>query len=173
MEVARSLISQNLKIHGHRRLMSSACPSMAWLAKHGVSGAQAEGVIGELRKTGLPVNQIPAVLQNMGASGVSQLLESMDREAVQSNSKQVNVNINVPKERHNFILTGAVGLSLYDEVRRDSEGELGAYLECACGGVMACSTCHVILDEKLFELVGPPCEAEQDMLDLSFGATDT
>jgi len=79
---------------------------------------------------------------------------------------------------------------------------LGEYLECACAGIMACSTCHVVIhpdwyddsisppdDEKLLSVrprskrddseddessssshdkIGPPSEAEQDMLDLAF-----
>ena len=80
---------------------------------------------------------------------------------------------------------------------------LGEYLECACAGIMACSTCHVVIhpdwyddtitppdDETLLSVrprskrddseddessrtshhdkIGPPSEAEQDMLDLAF-----
>ena len=45
--------------------------------------------------------------------------------------------------------------------------EIGEYLECACGGNMSCSTCHVILDEDSF------CEAELDMLDLAYEPTET
>jgi 2Fe-2S ferredoxin len=50
---------------------------------------------------------------------------------------------------------------------------LGEYIECACSGIMACSTCHVVVDEKWFDKVGPPCEAEQDMLDLAYSPRDT
>jgi 2Fe-2S ferredoxin len=46
---------------------------------------------------------------------------------------------------------------------------LGEYLECACAGIMACSTCHVIVDKDWFARVGPPSEDEQDMLDLAYG----
>mmetsp|Transcript_29835 Transcript_29835/g.60990 ORF Transcript_29835/g.60990 Transcript_29835/m.60990 type:complete len:205 (+) Transcript_29835:91-705(+) len=149
------------------------CPSLSWLAEHGVTGPTADAVVAELNKTGLPLIQIPVVLGNMGPTGLAQLLASMDREAAHSDTKQVNVVINVPREQHKFTLTAKTGRSLFDEVRDDTSGELGAYIECACGGVMACSTCHVILDDKLFAVVGPPCEAEQDMLDLAFGITDT
>lgn len=43
----------------------------------------------------------------------------------------------------------------------------------ACGGECACSTCHVILDEKEYELLDEPDEEEEDMLDLALGLTDT
>jgi len=46
---------------------------------------------------------------------------------------------------------------------------LGEYIECACSGIMACSTCHVVIgSEEWFNKVGEPCEAEQDMLDLAY-----
>ena len=38
---------------------------------------------------------------------------------------------------------------------------------------MSCSTCHIILDPDSFKKLGPPCEAECDMLDLAFEPTDT
>ncbi len=42
----------------------------------------------------------------------------------------------------------------------------------ACGGTLACSTCHVVVDEKSFAKLDPPEEEELDMLDLAFGLTD-
>ena len=50
---------------------------------------------------------------------------------------------------------------------------LGEYLECACGGNMACSTCHIILDEESYFKLDPPCEAELDMLDFAYERTRT
>lgn len=46
-------------------------------------------------------------------------------------------------------------------------------IEGACGGEMACSTCHVILDEALYRKLPAKREEEQDMLDLAWGLTDT
>ena len=40
-------------------------------------------------------------------------------------------------------------------------------LEGACEGVMACSTCHVIVDPGDFEKLPPPSEEEDDLLDLA------
>ena len=45
---------------------------------------------------------------------------------------------------------------------------LGELLECACSGVMACSTCHVHVDSDWLDAVGAPSEEEEDMLDLAF-----
>jgi ferredoxin len=46
-------------------------------------------------------------------------------------------------------------------------------LECACGGELACSTCHVILEESYYKKLPPPSQEENDMLDLASGLTET
>jgi len=46
-------------------------------------------------------------------------------------------------------------------------------LEGACGGSLACATCHVIVDEEFYHKLKNPTEAEEDMLDLAFGLTHT
>ena len=46
-------------------------------------------------------------------------------------------------------------------------------LEGACEGVMACSTCHVIVDSEDFEKLPEASEEEEDLLDLAAYATRT
>ncbi len=46
-------------------------------------------------------------------------------------------------------------------------------LEGACEGVMACSTCHVIVDSEDFEKLPSASEEEEDLLDLAAYATRT
>ena len=46
-------------------------------------------------------------------------------------------------------------------------------LEGACEGVMACSTCHVIVDADDFARLPPASEEEEDLLDLAAHATRT
>jgi ferredoxin len=46
-------------------------------------------------------------------------------------------------------------------------------LEGACEGSLACSTCHVIVDEKFYSKLDEASEDEEDMLDLAFGLTPT
>ena len=47
----------------------------------------------------------------------------------------------------------------------------GEPLEGTCEGQMACSTCHVIVDDADFAKLAPATEEEEDMLDLAAGAT--
>ncbi len=47
-------------------------------------------------------------------------------------------------------------------------------LEGACEGSLACSTCHVIVEDlDYFKKLPDAEEAEEDMLDLAFGLTQT
>lgn len=46
-------------------------------------------------------------------------------------------------------------------------------LEGACEGSMACSTCHVIVDDEWYPKLEEPEEEEEDMLDLTFGLKRT
>ena len=46
-------------------------------------------------------------------------------------------------------------------------------LEGACEGVMACSTCHVIVDAEDFAKLPAATEEEEDLLDLAAHATRT
>ena len=55
----------------------------------------------------------------------------------------------------------------------DLAHEHGINLEGACEGSMACSTCHVIVDDTYFSLLDCASEDEEDILDLASGLTAT
>lgn len=46
-------------------------------------------------------------------------------------------------------------------------------LEGACEGSLACSTCHVVIDQEWYDRLPEASESEEDMLDLAFGLTAT
>lgn len=46
-------------------------------------------------------------------------------------------------------------------------------LEGSCEGSLACSTCHVIVEESYFDQLQEATEEEEDMLDIAFGLTAT
>ena len=50
--------------------------------------------------------------------------------------------------------------------------ENGVDVELSCGGQQACSTCHIILPDSVFDSVTPAEEAEEDMLDIAADHND-
>lgn len=65
-----------------------------------------------------------------------------------------------------------IGLSIL-EVAHLAQKIGSANLAGSCEGSLACSTCHVILDEAFYNTFPPATEDEEDMLDLAFGLTPT
>ena len=46
-------------------------------------------------------------------------------------------------------------------------------IEGTCEGVMACSTCHVIVQDPWYDRLPEPREEEEDMLDLAYDLQET
>jgi len=77
-----------------------------------------------------------------------------------------------------FVVEALEGTTLTDVAKlstSENADVLGEYLECACAGIMACSTCHVVISPEWFSSgpeetrkIAPPCEAELDMIDLAY-----
>lgn len=67
-----------------------------------------------------------------------------------------------------LVVQAPVGLSML-EVAREHDVDI----EGACGGALACATCHVIVDKEWYHQVGEPSEDEEDMLDMAVGLTPT
>ncbi len=72
------------------------------------------------------------------------------------------------QENKEHVIDAPVGLSIL-EIAHDNKIEL----EGACEGSLACSTCHVIVEEEWFDTLPEATEDEEDMLDLAFGLTPT
>ncbi len=60
------------------------------------------------------------------------------------------------------------GITVLEVARRN-----GINIEGACEGSLSCSTCHVIVDSRVYGRLPAPDEDEEDMLDLAFGLTGT
>jgi ferredoxin len=96
-----------------------------------------------------------------------------EEEEHENNVRGEDVVVDMSKA---FPVQALEGTSLTDVAKfgtHEGAQTLGEYLECACAGIMACSTCHVVVDEVWFDKVGPPCEAELDMIDLAFNPKPT
>lgn len=61
-----------------------------------------------------------------------------------------------------------IGVSILEIAQRN-----GLDLEGACEGSLACSTCHIIVDDDDFDRLAEPTDDEEDMLDLAFGLQPT
>ncbi len=61
-----------------------------------------------------------------------------------------------------------LGISLLEVAHQNSID-----LEGACEGSLACSTCHVVVDNIWYDKLEKATEDEEDMLDLAFGLTKT
>lgn len=59
-------------------------------------------------------------------------------------------------------LSAVAGLTLLDVARQHDIA-----MEGACGGSMACATCHVIVDDDFVDRLPPPSAEEEDMLDFA------
>ena len=46
-------------------------------------------------------------------------------------------------------------------------------LEGACGGSLACATCHLVIAPEWYDKLPEKTNAEEDMLDLAFSLTET
>ncbi|KAJ1920245.1 mitochondrial matrix iron-sulfur protein [Mycoemilia scoparia] len=100
-------------------------------------------------------------------SGSSPLAGKAGFSTSASRSDQVTIYFITP-EGEEIEAKGEEGENVM-EVAHDHDVEL----EGACEGSCACSTCHVILDDEIFDKLPEPTDEENDMLDLAFGLTDT
>lgn len=66
-------------------------------------------------------------------------------------------------------VTAEAGQTLLEVARAHKIDEI----EGACGGALACSTCHVIVDPDWYKKLPAPTDDETDMLDLAAGITRT
>jgi len=76
----------------------------------------------------------------------------------------VVVNI-VDRDGNNHTVRGKVGDNLLYLLHRYQSAEPKIALEGACEASLACSTCHVIVDDAFFDKLPEASEAEEDMLD--------
>lgn len=72
------------------------------------------------------------------------------------------------KHGKRIVARGKVGQSILQIAHRNHID-----LEGACESSLACSTCHVILEDSVFHQLEEPTEEEDDLLDMAFGLTTT
>ena len=66
------------------------------------------------------------------------------------------------------LVDAPTGMNLMDVAHENN-----VELEGACGGELACLTCHLIFEEHIYKTLPDKAEEEDDMLDLAFEVTAT
>eukprot|EP01046_Picozoa_sp_COSAG06_P040710 COSAG06_NODE_4954_length_3833_cov_4.056776_3_plen_236_part_00 len=150
-----------------------------FLLDEGYAERTADSILQTLEKTpGMSASV--SMLRSMGDVGLRSLVVAVEEETAALDAKhegmaRLTVRVAVPHEglggEHALVFEGFEGDNLMDMAMEDPL--LQTYIECACAGKMACSTCHVILSPEHFARIEPPVPAEDDMLDLAYGLTET
>jgi len=152
----------------------------SFIVERGYTAEVAQGVVEALAapSSGIPAGMMLTTVKSLAGrwevgedAGLEALAKSVELEFAKKVGKQmVQFFVHPPNGAEPFACEGLEGMSIKD-VTGHSEGSgaklLGEFIECACSGVMACSTCHVYVDPAWLEAVGAPSEAEQDMIELA------
>lgn len=140
-------------------------PTFKWLLNKGYSKPIAEGIM-----KAFPSKPSVAEISSLGESGLKALSEAVAREVKDHTVPTINVCVGLPKSKGELHLKAVESDTFYDLVEKNKE--LSYYLECACRGIGACSTCHVFVDPQFKDKLPPPEINELDMLDLAWGSND-
>ncbi|KAM9324073.1 adrenodoxin-like [Gastrophryne carolinensis] len=139
------------------------------MASH--SGRGVRMLFNSLQVIGCPrrnaVKQILACNQIKGFTSSARCQDNKSSSG--SMNEKLTVNF-INRNGETLTATAKEGESLLDVVIRQHLNIDGFG---ACEGTLACSTCHLIFDQKEFDQLSAISDEEMDMLDLAFGLTDT
>ncbi len=140
-----------------------------YLATQGISEKVANGVIKAFPGGSAGLSDVKA----LGAAGLKALVATIERENLLHSKPftTIDVHVRAPFDSISITKSVPVNTTFYQLAKKDDE--IAEYMECACSGVAACSTCHVIVDPEWYEKLPPAEEDELDMLDLAWGVTPT
>ncbi|KAJ2159258.1 mitochondrial matrix iron-sulfur protein [Coemansia sp. RSA 552] len=138
-------------------------------------------MLASLSRHALLLRRLPSALSTRCAAGSARPLLTRRSPSVPSpalcrarcfsssglRAKEVSVTFIEP-DGNEVQATGEEGTNLM-ELAHENDVDL----EGACEGACACSTCHVILPDRIYDDLPEPSDEENDMLDLAFGLTDT
>lgn len=138
-----------------------------WLSLQGIDEKVSNDVIKAFPGGKVSLNDVKA----LGKGGLQALVKSIQTENSHKVNPPARININVtpPLQASTISVSVPVNTSFYQLAKKDDD--IAQYMECACSGVAACSTCHVIVDPEWFDKLPPAEEDELDMLDLAWGVT--
>lgn len=103
-----------------------------------------------------------------GLGGGAQATRPLSVSARSSSEDKITVHF-INSDGVTLTTKGKVGDSLLDVV---VENNLDIDGFGACEGTLACSTCHLIFEDHIYEKLDTITDEENDMLDLAYGLTD-
>eukprot|EP00924_Labyrinthula_sp_SR-Ha-C_P007133 augustus_masked-scaffold_8-processed-gene-10.4-mRNA-1 protein AED:0.06 eAED:0.06 QI:0/-1/0/1/-1/1/1/0/220 len=164
-------------------------PTYAFLQSLGYTPKLSSAIISSLLspETGITQTSLLAFTKSLAGAheigednGLVPLAKSIEQELSRKEGKSlISFNITLPNSQETYSVKGFEDMTLKDIAEYGTEEGadfLSEYLECACSGIMACSTCQIYVDEEWFdkvEEVNPLTEEELDMLDLAFEPRET
>lgn len=198
-------------------IQSPSQETMQFLISLGYSEAISNGIMNALLQNGIPPSSLFSMVKGLagryevGEDGGLEALAASVKMELQKKEGKSTVKIwclpstgwdsadendadslpVVHSMERAFAVEALEGVTLTDVVNHgagDNCDVLGEYLECACSGIMACSTCHVVIHPDWYDAteyddkeqatrnnnstdpskIGPPSEAELDMIDLAY-----
>lgn len=147
--------------------------AMRFLKEIGYEDDVSDGIVRALKGSGIPDSSLAVMVRSMAGrwevghdAGLQDLARAVEVELAQTRGKVVvKFHVVVPHSGGRvFECEGLEGMSLRDV--REHGGmkggaELSEYIECACSGVMACSTCHVVVASEWYGKFDPPQTPEK------------
>ncbi|XP_043851098.1 adrenodoxin, mitochondrial [Dromiciops gliroides] len=110
-------------------------------------------------------------MPNQGSPASSEASRRFSLSAPSRLSSEDKVTIHfINRDGDKLTTQGKVGDTLLDVVVNNNLDIDGFG---ACEGTLACSTCHLVFEDHIFEKLEAITDEENDMLDLAFGLTDT
>ena len=160
--------------------------AVAFVVERGHREKVAKRIVATLLRpgTGITTSTVLATVKAMAGAyeigedaGLNTMAQAVELELARAEGKKViTFHVQTPRGGSTFECQGYEDMSLQDVVEYgelENNQTLQEYIECACSGIMACSTCHVVIDPEWYEIVGSPSEEEQDMIDLAFDPQPT
>ena len=166
---SRILRCNRINIYGSLNYRFLSTTSRDYLIQQGLTANQSDLLLDSLKKMGSPTTT--SFLSSFDKEGIYKLYESFEIEASKKQRGDPLNVIMVTPSGEELTFVAREGDTFMDIVEENAS-VLGSYMELACGGIAACSTCHIIVNKDWFHKLPEPDEEELDMVDLAYGACD-
>lgn len=133
---------------------------LSLLTSRGLTRSSAENVSNALARAAHDEEECLKLAKHLPDAALRDLEAAWVRTV---NERPVDCKVRVKAKGREFVVDARSGETLQSLVERGTD--LAEYLECACGGNMTCSTCHVYCKSRPKDKIEPE---EMDMIDLAW-----